>query len=366
MDKRGKFNIDESRSEMTITFSWYTHVAIFLIFFCLMWNGIIGTMASTLLFAGDVPILFAFFLIPFVGVGVGLIYYTLCLFINKTTITVDSNRIKVKSTPLPWWKSNKELDVSDVKQFYVKETANRSSKGSTTYSYALQVLMNNDSNIELISGSVLHNADDAAFLEQKIENYLGIEDFKVRGEYDASAKPNFSDVARFIKQQVNPTNITLENLSKGAILDYKMKTWEVAYALQYDWSNGQMDNLYQLLNGTDNMLLYIKKEMALFTPYTEEKGNYFDIDQLPEDTNFGKLPVQFDYKGKTYRKEGSYGGKVFSEEAGTRRGTALIQSFYQTADKRFTVRLEQKRNASISVFLGEKTEAFEFSNILPN
>lgn len=369
MAKKGKFDIQESKSELIITFRWFTPIAFFLIFFSLMWNGIISTFFGVLSGQSGVPIVFSLFIIPFFAVGAGLVYYTLCLFLNKTTITIDSNTIKTEVSPLPWWKGSKTLETSEVKQLYVKETVNRNSKGSTNYTYALRVLLNDETDIEVVSGSTIHNAEDARFLEKKIEAYLDIEDYQVVGEYGGTAavKPNFQDIARFIKQKVNPTNITLENLSKGAVLDYKLKTWEVAYAMQYDWSSGQVDNLFQLLSSADNMLLYLKKDMALFTPYVEEKGNYFDIEQLPENTNFGKLPVQFDYKGKTYRKEGSYGGKVFPETvSGVRRGTDLIQSFYLTSDKLHSVRLEQKRDASISVFLGTKAEIYEFSNILPS
>ena len=92
MAKTDKYNIEESFSEMKITYSWYSHSAISLMLLFI---------AATLIFlsqffrSGFDLVVFIFFL-----VGIYCFYQALCIIFNTTEIRVNKASIKIRSYPL--------------------------------------------------------------------------------------------------------------------------------------------------------------------------------------------------------------------------------------------------------------------------
>lgn len=177
-----KFKI-ETGADFTLSWRWFGPQFLFLVLFCVFWDGFlvvwyaiaIGTMLGG---AGAGMIPMVLFPLIHVAVGVGLTYWTVCGFVNSTTIRVGSGRLSVKHGPLPW-KGSCEIDAGSLDQLYCEMRTHRGKNG-TTYTYDVMALERDGMTRKLVSG--LSEASHALFLEQALESQLGITDRAVGGE----------------------------------------------------------------------------------------------------------------------------------------------------------------------------------------
>jgi hypothetical protein len=108
--------------------------------------------------------------------------YTAAGWLNRTHIVVSRGKLTVRHEPVPW-PGNKVLEVSNFKQLYAKKTVTRSSKGGKSVSYGVNALTVGGQDLQLVGG--LQNGEQAHFIEQQIEKYLGIQDVYVDGGMEA-------------------------------------------------------------------------------------------------------------------------------------------------------------------------------------
>jgi len=168
--------VEHIGSALQISRSWLHVSAFFLLFFCIFWNGFMLVWHVISLSMG------AWFMSAFgllhTAVGLGVIYLTVATFLNTTHIRVGNGMIEVKTEPVPWW-GNKWLSADDLAQFYCRETAKRGKHG-THYTYDVMAIRKDNARETLVQG--LLNSDQALYIEQEIERFLGIKDQPVHGE----------------------------------------------------------------------------------------------------------------------------------------------------------------------------------------
>jgi hypothetical protein len=169
--------VNDHGTGLTLNYRWYSPKFIFLIFFCIFWDGFLfvwyGQALST-----NAPLMMILFPLLHVGVGVGLTYYTVAGFLNRTVVEVSHEGLRIYYTPLPWF-GNKTIPVSDLAQLYREEVVSRGNR-STRVTYQLSAVSKESKKIKLLGG--IETTDVALFLEQEIEKWLGIKDVKVAGE----------------------------------------------------------------------------------------------------------------------------------------------------------------------------------------
>lgn len=181
-----KFIIEDFGSDLTIRWRWYSHAVWALLFFCLFWDGFLIFWYGMMFFAGKnmrgeagwfwlLPILFP---LLHVAVGVGLTYFVLCSFINRTVIRVTGGELTVRHGPLPWG-GNRTVSTFDVTQLYCTEKVRSNRRGYST-SFELNALLSDGEKVNLLTA--IEELDQALFLEQKLEQHLKIEDQRVPGE----------------------------------------------------------------------------------------------------------------------------------------------------------------------------------------
>ena len=163
-------------SHIEIVRTWFGMQTLFLTAFAVFWDGFLFFWYSNI--PEDGPLMVVLFPLLHVAVGVGVSYYALTGWFNRTHIYVGQGRLGVRHGPLPW-PGNKEIDAHDVKQLYAKEKISRS-RNSTTVTYELRAVTKSGRNVKLVGG--LESQEQAIFIEQKIERYLRIEDAPVPGE----------------------------------------------------------------------------------------------------------------------------------------------------------------------------------------
>ncbi len=169
--------IDTGGYDLRITQRWFSFKYIPMAFFCVAWDSFLVFWYSIAL-TQDGPWIMAVFPIAHVAVGVGLTYYTLAGFFNRTRILVSRREVAITHEPLPWL-GNVRLNVMDLEQLYCQEEANQGKNG-TYYRYQLSALLKDGRKIKLLSN--LSKPDTALFIEQQIEKWLKIKDRPVEGE----------------------------------------------------------------------------------------------------------------------------------------------------------------------------------------
>ena len=167
---------------LRLTYRWFGWRFAFLALFCVFWDGFLVNWYLQLDRAAganqELPLMFTLFPLIHVAVGVGLTYYTLCGFVNRTTVDVSRQEIRVRVGPLPWFGSRRVAPMQ-IAQVYREEIVRQGKNGAHT-SYQLSAALKDGKKLKLLSG--LDTADLAPFLEQEIERHLGIRDQAVVGE----------------------------------------------------------------------------------------------------------------------------------------------------------------------------------------
>ncbi len=171
-----KFEFVDHGSHIEITRKWFGSQFLFLTGFVIFWCGFLFFWYSSV--PADAPLLMTLFPIGHVAVGIGLGYYVLAGWLNRTTIVASHQQLGVRHSPIPWFGA-KDIAASDLKQLYAKEKVSRS-RNSTSVTYEVRAVTHSGKNVKIVSG--LENQEQAFFIEQKIEHYLGIENVAVRGE----------------------------------------------------------------------------------------------------------------------------------------------------------------------------------------
>jgi hypothetical protein len=164
--------------QLEITRTWFGCSTIAIGGFSLIWNGMLWLIFVPVMLSQGLNMEFLF-LLPFLAIGIGLLYWTLAGIFNITVIRVDNEKLVVQSGPVPV-PGNKTVAAHDIEQIYTKQQVHRGSD-STTYTYELHAVTYEGKKQKLVGN--LYDSDQALYIEQEVERFLGIEDRPVRGEY---------------------------------------------------------------------------------------------------------------------------------------------------------------------------------------
>ncbi len=110
------------------------------------------------------------------GLAIGsllLTYVGIALFVNRTTITVDRNRLTVRNGPLPWW-GRRELASKDVLRLYCRQVVSEDpDDDSRTASYLVDVATKEGKRLVLLSS--LPTVEQARYIHRRLARHLKIE-----------------------------------------------------------------------------------------------------------------------------------------------------------------------------------------------
>jgi hypothetical protein len=108
-------------------------------------------------------------------------YASLGKAINRTTLTVTRGTLRYRHGPLPW-SGNRTLPVAAIEQLYcwAKERRARGGGEREVRHYQVHALLRDGTRFRLLR--LLDQLEQAQYVEQQIERYLGISDAPVDGE----------------------------------------------------------------------------------------------------------------------------------------------------------------------------------------
>ncbi|PTX98330.1 hypothetical protein DB345_05715 [Spartobacteria bacterium LR76] len=151
--------------------TWFSHMVWFLIFFCIFWDGFLifwytGALAGASR-GGSHMLPFLLFPLIHVAVGVGLTYFVVCMFVNKTDILIEASTLTIKTHPLPWL-GNKSLPAESMTRFLVRERFTQS-ENSTRVSYSIYYVDVTNREKRLVTG--LKTREQADYIATSLTRY---------------------------------------------------------------------------------------------------------------------------------------------------------------------------------------------------
>lgn len=154
---------------------WFSHVVWFLLFFCVAWDSFLVFWYGMALGPhkpGDgFSLMVVIFPIAHVAVGIGLSYFVLCTFFNRTDLVLADSSLRVRTYPLPWV-GNKTVAAADLAGFLVRERGQRNSDSAVSYA----VVYVDRQNKERPLVKMLTNEDQAAYLANALTRFYILKD----------------------------------------------------------------------------------------------------------------------------------------------------------------------------------------------
>jgi hypothetical protein len=178
-----KVVLENLGGRLTLRWHWFSWHILLVTGFAVFWNGILFFgFGGAIISGGASPFaVLPLMILPHFWVGLAMIYYAITGYVNKTTVTVDYGQLTVRHGPLPWW-GNRQIEPAHIVQLYSKE--NRSGyrrNNQWSGNFEVHAILKQGKHQKLLSG--LDSSEQALFVEQTIEDHLGIVDYPVRGEY---------------------------------------------------------------------------------------------------------------------------------------------------------------------------------------
>jgi hypothetical protein len=159
---------------------WRGWRTIFFTAFAVAWNGFLVVWYSMAAATGNTSMML--FPLLHVAVGLGLAYYVVASWVNRTYVAATGSKLAVRHEPVPWF-GKRDLDAHRVEQLWSKERIHRTKNG-TRRSWELRARMRDGADVKVVGG--LDAVEQALFLEQELEKWLGCEDAKIAGEVSRS------------------------------------------------------------------------------------------------------------------------------------------------------------------------------------
>jgi len=172
------FAMNRSAGDLVITRRWISCGVIPLLLFSLFWNGIVFTFYGVIitgLIQGSVPWFVALFPSLHLAVGIYIGYTALAGLLNTTEFRLSNYTLSVRHYPL-WWPGGRTIGTEGIDQLFCEERRGR--KGSRSYTVGVQ--LKSGERLTLVTN--FEQPNQARFVEQEIERFLGIQDRLVPGE----------------------------------------------------------------------------------------------------------------------------------------------------------------------------------------
>lgn len=180
--KPKRFVVEEFGSELTIRYRWFTPALFFMIFLCLFWDGIMAvwyTAAINQILKGQAGgWLFAAIGLLHLSIAIAITYSTIASFVNSTHVKLSGGELTIRNGPIRWG-GNHTLSVDEILQLYCSERTH-SRRRRQWKSYQLNVLKKDGTKLVLLGN--LSESEEGLFLEERLEQKLGISPQSVPGE----------------------------------------------------------------------------------------------------------------------------------------------------------------------------------------
>ena len=174
----------------------------------------------------------------------------------------------------------------------------------------------------------------------------------------------------FLKKKDQPkydvTNLTVNDLAVGFVLDYDGKSWVVKEAYEYDWGSNNFSMEFKVDSGDDVAFLGVEDDGQLkLSMMREIKMGMIDEDVLDEIKTRGNPPRQLHLDGEVYYQESDSAG--YWNEVGADNDDAeemiSYEYFNRAGDKVLSITQWDEFNVDAAV--GDVIQPHQITDILP-
>ena len=166
------------------------------------------------------------------------------------------------------------------------------------------------------------------------------------------------------ERHYDPTNITIRDLGKEYIFEYKIETWTVTAVFEYDWGDNYFTREFIIKNGNTEKFLTIEDDGGLTVTISEkvkirklgdEVCDYIDANEKP--------PKKITFEGTTYYLDEKSPG--YCKEIDAENWEELISYDYLDEEEEKVLSIEQFGDEAFKVSKGIVIPETAISNILP-
>ena len=168
----------QARDGVIIRRTWFSWTVIPLIFFAVLWDGFLVFWYTMALKHGQhgAPLMMLLFPLLHVAVGLGLTYFIVCSFVNKTDVIINFSGVEVSIYPMPW-PGKKRVAASEITDVMVRQRVSNNSDNvnynNRRVSYAVMYAGASRKEQKLISFS---QSDQADYVANAIRMALQLKD----------------------------------------------------------------------------------------------------------------------------------------------------------------------------------------------
>jgi hypothetical protein len=153
------------------------------VLFCVVWDSVLVYWYYMTFANVQGPAFWRTVILPVghLAVGIGMTYWTLAGFMNRTIVAFDGATLRVSHGPVPW--RGRKLDAAAIEQVYCRERKQRPRRVRSVYD--VFAVLSGNRRVRLLNRLI--NPGHALFVEDQIEGWLGLPDEIVPGELKASS-----------------------------------------------------------------------------------------------------------------------------------------------------------------------------------
>jgi len=171
---------------------------------------------------------------------------------------------------------------------------------------------------------------------------------------------------REFRTEYDPTNLRVENLRKGYLVDFDLRTWTVTNDTQFDWDNQTLEKSLALNANGQTCFLVIRREAGGRVLYHwGSEVNIYALDPNLESEILSQQRPQniLTVDGTPFYRESRFEGTYYQ---GTHQGgTRVLMWEYLDGKRENFIRVEQLGRNEFRAIKGRLVDDIEFSEILP-
>ncbi len=178
---------------------------------------------------------------------------------------------------------------------------------------------------------------------------------------------NIKKPRNFDTGEYDPSNISVENIKTGYIIDFDIKSWEVSNEWQYDWDNGNTEKEFKLSSNNDFMFVLLTKEARQFGVKVGKPINIYSIDENIETEiqTKGRPYNVLLFEGITYYRESQTEGICYNMGDTSAQGVRVKAWDYYDTNRENHLRISERGRGEFRVLKARSASPYEFTDILP-
>lgn len=166
------------------------------------------------------------------------------------------------------------------------------------------------------------------------------------------------------KPSYDPTDVKVNQLVKGAFVDYDLKTWEVRAVYEYDWGNDFFADEFQIATASETYYLYVEEGEEGLECTLSEKINVHAIegDIIRHTIQNESPPMEITFQGEKYFRD-SEGVGLFRNVEDDRWREMISWTYYDIKEEK-VLGIERWGEEDFEASFGQMVEQYEFSSFI--